>query len=672
MNTYADKNKGDKNKQTHSIQKKENGAVALPASNVNPTAATQLQEIADKSPQVQQAIQLQAMANANTAVSLQKKANNTGLPDNLKSGIENLSGHSLDDVKVHYNSDKPAELQAHAYAQGTDIHIASGQEKHLPHEAWHVVQQKQGRVKPTLQMKGDINVNDDAGLENEADIMGNKAMAGNHTEAFTSNSESAGEITGDGTVQRVPWPIVAGIAAFGAAAVWGLYRLFRGGNNEENGQENHEAEPEQQQNLLGAEEEEVVGPPVASRIHFVWLGGRVPDQRRDNILRWCAAMGTGTVIRLWMDASSIAASSEQIELLRNANVQIVNISTLAEVDERIATAVARLPTVNESGRVNPPATGALSDIIRLAALLSEGGTYMDSDNLPTSHSRELVGGQTPFGFRLGNSNGTMSNDAISAQPNNAFIERYLQDACDSLTVEQALIILSGNREDSIDAVMNSTGPRRLATLALPESDRMLTIVARYPHIFGTVPEGIFSITHIMYIRNSIFSLEPEDRNAFNAYLNRIGMTAFQREQGNAWLLPSQNSNGSGVSGHADVPPDGIPGFIPPPMPLALPALYIQNLAGITAANLIGTFSPEFLQFRDHRAAAMATLVAGGLDPAAVATIDQALDAAFLQQGAAALGAHPNAQIQQAIFDNVDVLYGRSLWALLRIFRAHGL
>lgn len=107
---------------------------------------------------------------------IQKKENNTGLPDDLKTGIENLSGYSMDDVKVHFNSDKPAQLQAHAYAQGTDIHLASGQEKHLPHEAWHVVQQKQGRVKPTLQMKGKVNVNDDEGLENEADVMGAKAM----------------------------------------------------------------------------------------------------------------------------------------------------------------------------------------------------------------------------------------------------------------------------------------------------------------------------------------------------------------------------------------------------------------------------------------------------------------------------------------------------------------
>lgn len=102
--------------------------------------------------------------------------NNTGLPDNLKSGIENLSGYNMDDVNVHYNSSQPAALQAHAYAQGTDIHVAPGQEKHVPHEAWHVVQQKQGRVKPTKQLKGTTNINDDAGLEKEADVMGAKAL----------------------------------------------------------------------------------------------------------------------------------------------------------------------------------------------------------------------------------------------------------------------------------------------------------------------------------------------------------------------------------------------------------------------------------------------------------------------------------------------------------------
>ena len=106
----------------------------------------------------------------------QKKSNNTGLPNQLKSGVESLSGYSMDDVKVHYNSPKPAQLQAHAYAQGNQIHIGPGQERHLPHEAWHVVQQKQGRVKPTTQLRSKVNINDDAGLEREADVMGAKAL----------------------------------------------------------------------------------------------------------------------------------------------------------------------------------------------------------------------------------------------------------------------------------------------------------------------------------------------------------------------------------------------------------------------------------------------------------------------------------------------------------------
>ncbi len=55
--------------------------------------------------------------------SLQKKENNTGLPYNLKSGMKNLSGQSLDHIKAHYNSSQPAEVQAHAYAQGSDIHL---------------------------------------------------------------------------------------------------------------------------------------------------------------------------------------------------------------------------------------------------------------------------------------------------------------------------------------------------------------------------------------------------------------------------------------------------------------------------------------------------------------------------------------------------------------------
>jgi len=103
-----------------------------------------------------------------------KKENNTGMPDSLKAGVESLSGIDMSDVRVYYNSPKPVEVGALAYTQGTDIHVAPGQERHLPHEAWHVVQQAQGRVRPTMQVKG-VAVNDDVRLEMEAGMIGDMA-----------------------------------------------------------------------------------------------------------------------------------------------------------------------------------------------------------------------------------------------------------------------------------------------------------------------------------------------------------------------------------------------------------------------------------------------------------------------------------------------------------------
>jgi hypothetical protein len=170
-----------------------------------------LQQLANSSPQAKQAAQLRTLAKPNSPAPIQQnldqgiaqltqgpeseeeeliqakfetvqrqpnesdakpRVNNTGLPDQLKAGIESLSGLELDHVRVHYNSAQPAQLNALAYAQGSDIHLAPGQEQHLPHEAWHIVQQAQGRVRPTLQLKDGVPVNDDAELEREADVMG--------------------------------------------------------------------------------------------------------------------------------------------------------------------------------------------------------------------------------------------------------------------------------------------------------------------------------------------------------------------------------------------------------------------------------------------------------------------------------------------------------------------
>ena len=102
------------------------------------------------------------------------RSNQTGMPDSLKAGIEALSGQDLSAVRVHYNSSRPKEVNALAFAQGNAIHLGSGQERHLPHEAWHTVQQREGRVEPTLEMGGE-KINDDSALEREADVMGARA-----------------------------------------------------------------------------------------------------------------------------------------------------------------------------------------------------------------------------------------------------------------------------------------------------------------------------------------------------------------------------------------------------------------------------------------------------------------------------------------------------------------
>jgi Domain of unknown function (DUF4157) len=120
-----------------------------------------------------------------------------GLPDRLKHGIESLSGMELSDVRVHRDSPKPARINALAYAQGSEIHLGPGHERHLPHEAWHIVQQRQGRVRTNLQMKG-VAVNDDPGLEREADLMGERALS------TTTYSSPGGAISPQSPVGSAP------------------------------------------------------------------------------------------------------------------------------------------------------------------------------------------------------------------------------------------------------------------------------------------------------------------------------------------------------------------------------------------------------------------------------------------------------------------------------------
>lgn len=113
--------------------------------------------------------------------SMQRKVDNTGIPEEVRANMENAFQADFSDVKVHPDSSKAPAVGALAYTQGTDIHFAPGQYKPdtssgrqlLAHELTHVQQQREGKVKPTTEVKG-LPVNDDPSFEKEADKMGKK------------------------------------------------------------------------------------------------------------------------------------------------------------------------------------------------------------------------------------------------------------------------------------------------------------------------------------------------------------------------------------------------------------------------------------------------------------------------------------------------------------------
>jgi hypothetical protein len=113
-------------------------------------------------------------------VPMRQKAGGLPLPSEVRTKMETAFAADFSDVRVHIGHEATS-LGAIAYTWGTNIHFAPGQynphtlqgQKLLGHELWHVLQQKQGRVKNPF--GGGVAVVQDHALEAEADRMGIKA-----------------------------------------------------------------------------------------------------------------------------------------------------------------------------------------------------------------------------------------------------------------------------------------------------------------------------------------------------------------------------------------------------------------------------------------------------------------------------------------------------------------
>lgn len=116
----------------------------------------------------------------------------------LRRAAEKAGNVDLSDVRLHYPSKECGRYDAAAFTCGTQIHIAAGREGSLPHELWHAVQQRQGRVQPTSTVEGAL-LNDAPALEKEADLMGETTVR----KASQSLSFVRHDVASAGTMQNV-------------------------------------------------------------------------------------------------------------------------------------------------------------------------------------------------------------------------------------------------------------------------------------------------------------------------------------------------------------------------------------------------------------------------------------------------------------------------------------
>ena len=126
------------------------------------------------------------------------------LPDGVRGKMEGALGMDFSRVRVHEGPQARA-MGALAYTQGTDIHFAPGQyqphsqrgQELIGHELTHVVQQAEGRVQATRQMKG-VGLNDNPALEREADDRGREAARAAtpiyHKQAQSGAAQAVGRV----------------------------------------------------------------------------------------------------------------------------------------------------------------------------------------------------------------------------------------------------------------------------------------------------------------------------------------------------------------------------------------------------------------------------------------------------------------------------------------------
>lgn len=158
-----------------------------------------------------------------SAIEIAATGGGEALPEEVRAKMEAMLGMDFSGVRVHVGP-QAASMGALAFTRGTDIFFAPGNyqpgtrhgQELLGHELTHVVQQSEGRVGASQDVAG-VGINDDRGLEREADEMGaraasDKPVAGSprsdtpDTRRFASRRPDHADATVRGQPARVAGP----------------------------------------------------------------------------------------------------------------------------------------------------------------------------------------------------------------------------------------------------------------------------------------------------------------------------------------------------------------------------------------------------------------------------------------------------------------------------------
>lgn len=158
----------------------------LPRSSVTPMSRADQDGISPGKATAQPRGTVQRKATGDVAATPELSTSSGGkpLPDAVRTKMEQAFRTDFSNVRIFEGLDA-TEIGALAFTKGTDIFFAPGRyqpetkqgQELLGHELAHVVQQSDGRVQATMQAKG-VAINDDAGLEHEADVLGARAANG--------------------------------------------------------------------------------------------------------------------------------------------------------------------------------------------------------------------------------------------------------------------------------------------------------------------------------------------------------------------------------------------------------------------------------------------------------------------------------------------------------------